>query len=61
MKAYNYIFHLNSKSILFILQGPAKKVLNRYERKLKEAADKKKHKAASRAITISMEGRNMPL
>ena len=42
-------------------QGSGKKALNRYEKKKKEMMEKKKNSKAQRAITISVEGRNMAL
>ncbi|KAK2154095.1 hypothetical protein NP493_2224g00012 [Ridgeia piscesae] len=42
-------------------KGSQKKILNRYEKHLREFAEKKKTKKTQRAITISIEGRNMSL
>ena len=45
----------------FFLQGPGRKPMNRYEKRAKEIQEFKKKAKGQKAVTISIEGRNMAL
>lgn len=42
-------------------RGPTKKVLNRYEEHLRKKKQAKQQSKATHAVSISIEGRHMPL
>lgn len=43
------------------IQGPSKKVLNRYEKQINKEKQRKMQTKTSHAVSISVEGRKMPL
>ena len=42
-------------------QGPSKKAMNRYEKQMNKEKQRKMRGKASHAVSISVEGRKMPL
>ena len=54
-------YRLIGNTVVVVFQGAAKKTLNRYERKQRELMEKRMAGKAQRAVTISIEGKNMAL
>lgn len=46
---------------IFLLQSSGKKLLNRYEKQVQKHKQKRQMGSSTHAVSISIEGRNMPL
>ena len=63
-----FIFMVGDQGVSFLvfstvcmMQGPSKKVMNRYEKQINKEKQRKMRGKSSHAVTISVEGRKMPL
>ena len=56
-----FITMSDSTSIPSLPQGSGKKVMNRYEKQIQKEKQRKMQGKSSHAISISVEGRKMPL